>query len=119
MVVKTAQIYYRVIIVLAKDMLKLKGVTLFEFAFFRSIINLISAAQMVKLRHKTAFFESMPTELWLTLVIRCLAGTVGFLVHNASTVYPHWDTKDHTEHEYIHGGYTRLIVARGKEAHLL
>ena len=87
MVINAAQICYTVVIALSKDMLKFRGVTLFEFAFFRSIINLISAAYVVKLRHKTTFFESVPAELWPTLVVRCLAGTLGFLVYNASTVY--------------------------------
>ena len=87
MVINAAQICYTAVISLSKDMMKYRGVTLFEFAFFRSIINLASAAFVVKFKTKIGFFDSVPTELWPTLVIRCLAGTAGFIVYNAAIIY--------------------------------
>ena len=87
MVVNAAQLCHTVVISLSKDMLKFRGVTIFEFAFFRSIINLASASFVVKYREKTTFFDSVPTELWPTMMIRCLAGTFNFLVYNSAAVY--------------------------------
>ena len=87
MVINAAQICYTVVITLSKDMIKFRGVTLFEFAFFRSIINLISAAFVVKFRAKTTFFESVPSHLWPILTVRCLAGTLNFIIYNAALIY--------------------------------
>ena len=87
MVANAAQLCHTVVISLSKDMLKFKGVTIFEFAFFRSIINLAAASFVVKFREKTTFFDSVPTELWPTMMIRSLAGSFNFLVYNTAVVY--------------------------------
>lgn len=53
--------------------------TVFEFAFFRSVFNMISSALLVKLTFKESFFSSVPRHLRCTLLLRCIAATLTFV----------------------------------------
>ena len=55
----------------------MRGVPAFEFSFLRSFFNLISSIIQVK-SYDEKFFSSVPKRLGMTLLMRCLVGTVGF-----------------------------------------
>ena len=72
---------------MAKDMMTKRGVSVFEFAFFRSVTNLASSAFLVKYKYETTYFSSVPRELRLTMALRCVVGTVAFLIYTTAPIY--------------------------------
>lgn len=72
---------------MAKDMMTKRGVSVFEFAFFRSVTNLASSAFLVKYKYETTYFSSVPRDLRLTMALRCVVGTVAFLVYTTAPIY--------------------------------
>ena len=72
---------------MAKDMMTKRGVSVFEFAFFRSVTNLASSAFFVKYKYETTYFSSVPRDLRLTMALRCVVGTVAFLVYTTAPIY--------------------------------
>ena len=62
---------------ITKDLLTNRGVNAFEFSFLRSLLNLVSSMCIVKSFDKQ-YFESIPKNLYWTLGMRCIVGTVGF-----------------------------------------
>ena len=84
MLMNVVQIFYTALLTLVKDMFSNRGVGIFEFAFFRSLICMIPSAVLVKVTYKESFFTSVPRNLRPTLLLRTISGTLGFLFYTTA-----------------------------------
>ena len=60
-------------------MLTHRDVTVFEFAFARSLFNAVGSAILVKYVYNETFFSSIPSKLRTAVALRCICGTFAFL----------------------------------------
>ena len=58
--VNLCELLYTVLLTLVKDMMNYRAVGIFEFAFFRSVINMVVSGILVKYKYNTTFFTSVP-----------------------------------------------------------
>ena len=67
-------------------MLTNRGVTVFEFVFFRSLFNM-SASALISKRAKVSLFGDITDDLRPTLILRCAVGTVSFVIFSLAVKY--------------------------------
>ena len=77
LMVNLGEIFYTVLQILTKDLLTNRHVPPFEFSFLRSLFNLCGSSINVKMRGQR-YFADIPRDLYFTLGLRCIIGTVGF-----------------------------------------
>ena len=87
LLVNLFQLLYTALLTLVKDMMTYRAVGVFEFAFFRSAINMISSAMLVKCKYNETFFTSVPRNQRPTLLVRCVSGTIAFLCYTTAPKY--------------------------------
>ena len=78
-VVNLAKITSTGLLGMTKDMLSNRDVAVFEFAFFRSISNLIISAIIIKSQLKKPLWGGFPQKFRGTMAIRSFCGAIDFL----------------------------------------
>ena len=86
LLVNIFQISYTILLSLVKDMTTKRNVGVFEFAFFRSLVNMFMSAQVVR-QYNVSFYESVPSNLRGIMFWRSLIGTLGFLSYTTAPMY--------------------------------
>ena len=86
LLVNIFQICYTILLSLVKDMTTKRNVGIFEFAFFRSLINMVMSAQVVR-QYNVSFYDSVPHNLRPIMFWRSLIGTLGFLSYTTAPMY--------------------------------
>ena len=77
-IVNVCSLLFTLLQIFTKDLLINRGVTVFEFVFFRSVFNMISSAMLVKLTFKEQF-NNVPRNLCSTMILRCFTATLMFI----------------------------------------
>ena len=86
LLVNLFQIFYTTLLSLVKDMTTQRNVGIFEFAFFRSLINMMMSAQIVR-QYNLSFYDCVPTDCRSIMFARSIVGTLGFLSYTTSPMY--------------------------------
>ena len=86
-VVNLAKITSAGLLGLTKDMLSNRDVAVFEFAFFRSISNMIISAILIKYRLNKPLWGGFPREFRGTMAIRSFCGAIDFLCITTAPKY--------------------------------
>ena len=79
-------IVYTALQTLTKDMLTNRGVTVYEFAWFRSLFNMIASFLIMK-HVKVQIARDIPRLLYFPLAVRSLTGTFAFLCFVGAVYY--------------------------------
>ena len=77
---------YTILVSLVKDMTTKRNVSVFEFAFFRSIINMIMSAQVVR-QYDISFYDSVPANLRPIMFSRSLIASLAFITYTTAPMY--------------------------------
>ena len=80
------QVSYTILVSLVKDMTTNRNVSVFEFAFFRSVINMIMSALVIR-RSGVAFYESVPMSLRPVMFSRSIIASLGFITYTTAPMY--------------------------------
>ena len=86
LLVNLFQICYTILLSLVKDMTVKRNVGVFEFAFFRSLINMFMSYQVVR-HFNISLYDGVPENLKPFMLLRSVAGTLGFIFYTSSPMY--------------------------------
>ena len=86
LIVNLFQISYTILLSLVKDMTTQRNVGVFEFAFFRSLINMFLSYQVVRYAD-VSLYDGVPKEHRPFMFVRSIAGTIGFIAYTTSPMY--------------------------------
>ena len=86
LIVNLFQISYTILLSLVKDMTTKRNVGVFEFAFFRSLINMFMSYQVVR-HFNVSLYDGVPENHRPFMLVRSVAGTIGFIAYTTSPMY--------------------------------
>lgn len=86
LLVNLFQVFYTILLSLVKDMTTKRNVGVFEFAFFRSLINMFMSAQIVR-QYNLSFYDCVPVNERGIMFWRSVIGTLGFLTYTTAPMY--------------------------------